>query len=577
MKKYFVFIFAFAFLLVSYIPNIYEASVTNLLPNDRVMIWGEHIYTYDYNVYLSKIRQGQEARWSVIDKYDNNPQQKGVFLQMIYLLSGKLTAPLHLSLTLTFHLLRTVASFLWIYTIIYLSVFFLKKPALYTLGVIFSLLTTGFPVFYRFENSWWVGSYMSWWQEMDIVKRISFLPHDTFNYIFISIFTILLYLINKTSRSKYFWFLCLLIFFSVFIHPSAAVVFFFSWMIYYSIKVVWSLSFTKKNFVEIGKKTVILGLVILLPLLYIKSVTATYPWKSLTEFDKIYRLSVNVKEYILALGLVFFTGLAGIIVVLIKKHERLLSVATWFLGAWVAIFIFKLFPDQSELRFIQTANHIPLAILSVYFLEYLLKKGSSIPHFSLNGRARPDVTSGLRTSQVIQNGYLRFLKLLVYIIIIYIVLMGTVMSYFSVKAQNQFIHQRAVATIPLVPYPSQVMYPLKDFYNGIKWLEMNSLRSSIVLSKYTAGNYIPAYSGNFVYFGHNPESPHFDERSQKVEYFFSGAMSPTEAYKFLQTEKINYVFYGPQEKDKNTQSIDRYEFLKPVYQSALVTIFEVKK
>src|ERR1700690_4231583 len=106
MKKYFIFIFAFSFLFLSYLPNFYEISVKSLLPADRTMIAGEHIYTYDYNVYLSKIRQGQEGRITVVDKYDNLPQQKGVFLQMFYLLSGRITIVFSLTPTATYHLMR---------------------------------------------------------------------------------------------------------------------------------------------------------------------------------------------------------------------------------------------------------------------------------------------------------------------------------------------------------------------------------------------------------------------------------------------------------------------------------------
>jgi len=203
------------------------------------MLWGEHIYTYDFNVYLSKIKQGQEGRWTVVDKYDNQPNQKDVLLQMLYLLTGKATAFLNLPPVLAFHLLRTIASFLWIITLVYLSVFFLKKPAFYSLGVIFSLLAASFPIFYRFENQWWIGFYMSWWQEMDILKRISFLPHDTINYIFVGLFSILLYLDSARKDRRIFALLCVLLFISVFIHPAAAILFCFSWVIFHIIRFFW--------------------------------------------------------------------------------------------------------------------------------------------------------------------------------------------------------------------------------------------------------------------------------------------------------------------------------------------------
>jgi len=557
MKKYAVFILTFAFLLASFIPNFYEASVADILPKDRTLVWGEHIYTYDYNIYLSKIRQGLEGRSTIIDKYDNNPNQQGVLLQMTYLLTGKIFSPLKVSPTIAFHLMRLILSIAWIYVLIWLSIFFLKKPYLYTLGVIFSLLATGFPVFYRFENEWWVGSYMSWWQEMDLMKRISYLPHYLLNYIFISVFTVLLYLIEKKKNPRYFLILCLGIFISIFIHPSAAIVFFFSWFLFHVIKTVWHPDFSLKRILNIGIKTAAILIAILLPLLYIQSVTSVYPWKALIDFEKGYRLSVNIKEYILTLGPLFFTGTAGIILVLIKKEERLLSVATWFLGAWLAIIVFKLFPYQSELRFVQTANHVPMAILSVYFFNHVLNL--------------------IRGSNPLKKTFLNLSKIFVYLLIFLIILLGLVQAYFSIKAQDQFIHQRAVAVYPVVPYPPQVMYPINDFWNGIRWLEKNTPRSGVVLSKFTTGNYIPAYAGNFVYFGHNPESPHFDLKAQKVEYFFSGNVPENEALGFLKGEKIDYVFYGPQEKDHNQQDISRYQFLKPVYQSSQVTIFKVNK
>lgn len=537
MKKYFIFLLAFSFLFLSFLPNIYEASVSNLLPPDRTMVWGEHSYTYDYNVYLSKIRQGLEGRSSVVDKYDNHPQDKGIFLVMIYLISGKIGSIFKLNPTLTYHLLRVFTSVSWISTIIFLNVYFLKKMSLINLGVTLSFLTASFPVFYQFDNQLWITFYMNWWQELDILKRISFIPHDTLNYIFISIFTILLSQIDKNK--KYFIILCILLFLSVFIQPSAAILFLISWCLYQIINFIWSMSSNGK----LIKQTFVIFMSIFLPLLYVKSVTSSYPWKALMDFHDN-PLVFNIKDYILALGPVFFTGIAGGLLVLIKKRREMLGLVTWILGASIAIILFKFFPYQS-LRFIQTANHIPLAILSVYLLQELWKKS-------------------------------KIIKFIIFITIIMIIINGLIQSYFSLKSQTQFINQRARATVPLVPYPPQVMYPLNDFYNGLKWLEKNTDHQTVVLSKITAGNYIPAYSGNFVYVGHVAETPHYDDRIKKTDEFFSGNLSDEQALKFLKTENINYIFYGPQEKENSLKDINIYSFLLPVYQTPLVTIYKVK-
>lgn len=548
-------IISFTFLLLSYIPNFYEASVINLLPQDRIMLWGEHIYSYDYNAYLSKIKQGAESRWSVVDKYDNNPRQKGVFLQMLYLLSGKFGALLRLTPALIFHLLRTILSFSWVWTIIYLNIYFLKKPKYVLIGVLFSLLAASFPVFYRYQNQWWAGNHMSWWTEMDVLKRISYIPHYTLNYIIISLLTILLSKYQKTIQQSnnlaIFLFICLLLFFSFFIHPSAGILFLFSWFIYHLIKFLF---FGNSN-IQYLISNIVYSLILLaisaIPLLYFSSVTSNYPWKSLTDFDKYFRYPVDVKEYILALGPVFFTGVLGSIIVLIKRETKYLSLVSWVFGAFIAIYVFKRFPYQSELRFVQTANHIPLAILSVYFFKNIVETLHE---------------SSLRNAVI---------KIIIIITVIAIIFLGFVQSFFSIKAQTDFIHQRAVAGQPLVPYPPQVMYPLKDFWNALVWLEKNTSRQDVVLSQVTAGNYIPAYSGNFVYLGHNPETPFFDQRSNNVNRFFSGTMNTQDAYRFLKQERITYVFYGPQEKEKSIEDIKKYSFLKPVFNSYFVTLYKI--
>lgn len=545
IKKYFVFIFVFIFLFLSFLPNIYEASVSGLLPPDRTMVWGEHGYTYDHNVYLSKIKQGQEGRQTVVDKYDNHPQQKGVSLQMLYLLSGKIGSIFNFTPTLTYQLLRVVTSVFWISTIIFLNIYFLKKISLINLGVTLSFLTASFPVFYRFQNQWWIGQHMDWWQELDILKRISFIPHDTLNYVFISVFTILLCQIDKNK--KYFNFLCVLLFVSVFIQPSGAILLAISWILYNLIKYFWFKSLANDLIADKLKQTVVIFISIFVPLFYIKSVTSGYPWKSLLDFDKNNRLVFDIKDYILALGPLFFTGVAGGLLVILKKKQELLGLVTWITGVSIAIILFKFFPYQSELRFVQTANHIPLAILSVYLLQELWKKARSS------------------------------IKVIIFIIIIMITINGLIQAYFSLKAQVQFINQRALATLPLVPYPPQVMYPLNDFYNGLKWLEKNTNHQTVVLSKITAGNYIPAYSGNFVYFGHGTETPHYDQRQQMVDEFFSGSLSEKQASQFLKTENISYVFYGPQEKENASKDMKDYPFLTPVYQLPMVTIYKVKE
>lgn len=301
-----------------------------------------------------------------------------------------------------------------------------------------------------------------------------------------------------------------------------------------------------KHAIQIFREGCFLLVAAAIPLFYITHVTAVYPWKSLVEFDTTNPLPFQIKEYVLSLGPVFFTGIAGLLLVFIKKEKKLLAIATWVLAAFLGIAVFTLKPIQSPARFVQTANHVPLALLSVYLVSEISKKINK-----------------------------KIVTIVLYTLLLIIPVIGIIQSYYSLKAQLQFIGQRANATMPLVPYPSQVMYPLKDFYFAMEWLRLYSKPEEVVFSKITAGNYIPAYAGNFVYLGHNPETPHFAIREQNIREFFMFTLPETEAKEFLRKANISYVFYGPQEKEESGGKPPPYSFLKSVYQSGYVTIYKV--
>lgn len=527
-------IFGSVLLFLSYIPEIYEANLTNKLPQNRVMVWGEHNYPYDYNVYLSKIKQGAQGRWSVVDKYDNNSSQKGVYLQMFYLLAGKIGGFFKIGPALIYHLLRLKTSYFWMLTIIFLNVFFLEKPRYFIAGILLSFFASSWPKFSFDGGNFWIGSYMSWWQELDVARRLSYIPHYNLNYIILGILIMLL-----VKPRQNFKLICAILFISFFIHPAAGLTFLFSFIFYQFVLIIWNKKFHQRNILQAVIQSITLFIVALIPLLYIKSVTSTYPWKSLVDFDQTHPLPFHLTEYLLTLGPVLFTGLAGAFLAIKNKRSDLLALVAWLFGTFAGLIIFSFFPIQSPVRFVQTANHIPLAILSVYFISYFYKP------------------RGLKAT-----------------LIFFIIALGLVHDFYSLKGQTQFILARARAEQPLVPKEPQIMYPIKDFWDAIVWLGRNTKRDSVVLSLATAGNYIPAYAGNFVYLGHSSETPHFDQRMTEAKRFLSFTMPPDEARKFLKDNNINYIFLGPAEKEEFGGKTPLYDFLTPVYNSNFVTIYK---
>jgi uncharacterized membrane protein len=130
---------------------------------------------------------------------------------------------------------------------------------------------------------------------------------------------------------------------------------------------------------------------------------------------------------------------------------------------------------------------------------------------------------------------------------------------------------------PLVPTGSYVMYPLHDFINAMIWIQDHTSRDTVILSETTAGNYFPVYSGNTVYVGHE-NTVNSDEKKMFVRAFFSGTMPETDARAFLTQEKLNYIFFGPQEREdsagKNLDSF--YPFLNKLYENGNVIIYGYK-
>ncbi|MCJ7740651.1 hypothetical protein MUP32_05065, partial [Candidatus Microgenomates bacterium] len=108
----------------------------------------------------------------------------------------------------------------------------------------------------------------------------------------------------------------------------------------------------------------------------------------------------------------------------------------------------------------------------------------------------------------------------------------------------------------------------------IRFLRDNTKRDEVVLAEITAGNYIPAYSGNTVYFGQS-NTVDYERKQKEVWRFFKGEMGQNEVENFFRRGRIKYVFYGVQEKElsggKQLETI--YPSLKAVYSNPIVSIY----
>ncbi|OGY48810.1 MAG: hypothetical protein A3D39_03330 [Candidatus Buchananbacteria bacterium RIFCSPHIGHO2_02_FULL_39_17] len=114
-----------------------------------------------------------------------------------------------------------------------------------------------------------------------------------------------------------------------------------------------------------------------------------------------------------------------------------------------------------------------------------------------------------------------------------------------------------------------------DIYQSFLWLKDNVAPSSIILSAVKTGNVLPAYALRTSYVGHAVETPGYIDKKKEVNDFFANRLSRERELEFLRERRINYIFYGDEEKKIGDYQPTVKDYLKEVYQRAGVGIYQV--
>jgi len=543
----------FFFTILSMAPSIYEYLNRNKIPTERYFVL-EHNYNFDYNFYLSRIREGMEGRWLVSEKYYNQPHSGSLF-QIVYVYLGKIGGLFNLSAPAIYHLSRFLFGWLLLLTIVAFGAKFFSGKSLIlflllaaTAGSWPILVRSGLPGggagnFYRFAT------YMGWWSVIDSLQRITIMPHiligQTFLVLFISRLT---GVANLSFKKIVLWGLAGCIAGIVF--PPTLFIFYtylflltiFEILDIVSLRAAFAkklLSFKRLWREKISKQAVFF-LLSFPSLIYMQLSFREQPWKALSLFDIEHRFIMPYKDYILALGPVFVLGIAGLVWATLKQNKKFFPAIVWILAIALLFLVFENVPQQSPLRFSEALVTVPLSVLATYFIV-------KIRRFRL--------ISGIIAGTTVVLGLMVMLSMVLWL-------------------TDQADAKRLGSW--RVPLGAQLAYPLKDFMEAIFYLRDNSKKEDVVLGYITAGNYIPAYAGNYVYIGH-ANTPDEDEKEIIAASFFRGEMSPNEAGTWLRQERISYVYSGPQERELgNISDIKgKYDFLMPVYSNSQVVIYKI--
>lgn len=538
MKKV-ILILSFLFVLLSFSPSLFEIIHQKDIPPDRVFTL-EHNYLFDFNFYVSRIREGQEGRFQVVEKYYNQPHSGSLF-QVVYLYLGKMGGVLGLDPVTIYHLSRIIFGFLLLWLIgKYVGNFF------WPLVAFLLIVTSGsWPILVKAGDVLRFATYMGWWSAVDSLQRITFLPHVLIGQIFLLLFIWEFghHRSFKLTRSLLFG---VSGFVSGIIFPPTIIIayaFFgvMSVLEFISIKH----SKLKKWFMENIVPRLVFFAFSLPSLIYMQLLFKVMPWSALPLFDIHHRMPLPYWEYARALGPILPLGIAGMVIAILKKESKLKPVIAWIFSVILLFLIFENVPQQSPLRFTEAMVNVPLGILAAYlfYRVYHLKR--------------------------------RLIKIVTITTIFLVILMGLgVMVSMVLWLTDQSVSKRTGTW--KVPIGAQLVYPLKDFMDGIYFLRDKIPGESVVLTYVTGGNYIPAYTKHSVYIGH-ANTPNEDGKEKIAIKFFSGKMTEMESREFLKKERISYIFFGPQEREVGgiKDLTSTYPFLSIVYKNNQLIIYNV--
>jgi hypothetical protein len=229
-------------------------------------------------------------------------------------------------------------------------------------------------------------------------------------------------------------------------------------------------------------------------------------------------------DYALGYGLILLLAIGGIAVAL-RRLERM----DLFLLAWVGSVVVLLYlPFALQRRFI-TGLHVPLTLLAALGLEQLVL---------------PQVQARRR-------------RLVCGLIIGFTALTNLFVPLVSVAGVAQGRH-------PLVMTPDEAA--------AYAWLGEQTAWTDTVLAPPESGQFIPAWAGNRVVYGHPFETIDAEEKEAEVTRFFSPQATVAERRALLDRYGVRYVLALSPEPDLNPTALG----LTPVWSQGTAAIYRVE-
>lgn len=501
------------------LPYLYGATLST--PDNH--FGGFIIGVEDGNSYLAKMQEGKAGHWLFYLAYTPEPHKSALFF-VYYILLGKLAGVLGINLLLLFHLSRIITIPFALFSFYSFTAYF--TPVIWVRRISFLLfgLTAGLGWL------WLLLGFPATLGEMPVDLWVPdasfFLSAYTFPHLPLAqglLLWVAIATLSFLDGGNWKWWMAasgagLLV---SFIHPYTLPVLGIPLGIY----LLWQNYQKRWPFrTSIGR----LMLVILPSAPYLIYVWLIFETNFAFNAWRLQSLTLSPApiHYILGFGLTL--PLVGVGIwqryFALKRH-------TPFLIIWIATVPFLLYlPIALQRRFLD-GYQAPLALLGATGLVWLVK-------FIKSGPQRRLVMTVIIGTMALTNLFL---------------LMG---GLFIVKGKASQIfhsgHQQLAFT----------------------WLADHAM-GRVVFTAYDTGNVLPAYVPVRVFVGHGPETVRSEEKQQQVVQFFSSSTNDAWRRALLTQYNIEYLYYGPHERDLGPFLPDDAPYLKQVYKNDAVQLYQV--
>jgi hypothetical protein len=481
-----------------------------VLQSDAQQFSGAVIGADDFFSYIAKMRLGARGIWDFYLFYTPEPHDPVPLVFLAYILPGQIVGlfygdhdpNLTSALVVTFHLMRVVFNLLLIVVLYRFIAHFLKSPRQRVTALLLALLGGGFGwlVIVVFGGDW-LGSLPP---EFFIPEGFSFLilltlPHLALARMLLLAGLLALFRALAVERGGWRWALLAGVCWCV---VGMIVPFYLA--VLYCVLGAWGLALWIR-----GRRFPLaltlhggLAAALTLPLfIYYALAFSRNPVFAAWSAQNILT-SPHPLHYLFAYAL--FLALAAFAVRWAWRRGWR-SPAYLLLLAWVLMMPLLVYLPINVQRRMAEGVIVPLAILAAHGLALLIRR---LPK--------------CRRRSVRTSGVIAFASL-----------------------SNLLLLTGALTTIAL---PRPPLYIETDEVAAYAWLDANAPADSLVLSAFSTGNRLPAYTALRPYVGHGPETLDAPSKITETERFFANEMSDDERAALLTTYNIRYVIYGEQER-----------------------------